>query len=136
MTHDYSAVVPIMPLQWSMPDIWFDAQLTAMIADFAAKLADDGVPMTDEDLRGLRDDAYEYRAKVRAQYAPGAKRFTDAELAAECHASVAEVYRLKVGTRGPGRPRKSETDAKPRALDQMVTLLRFATLPHYDKDQP
>jgi hypothetical protein len=69
------------------------------------------------------------------------KRLMDAELAAEVHAATTRIYRLKVASRGPGRPRKTEAEARKteaedrdNALDQMTTLTRFATHPHYDEE--
>ncbi|WP_284984272.1 hypothetical protein [Arthrobacter sp. efr-133-TYG-118] len=49
-----------------------------------------------------------------------AKRLTDAELAAECHAATLAVYRAKVHQEEP-------------RLEQMVIVRRFALLPHYDE---
>lgn len=57
------------------------------------------------------------------------KRFTDAELAAECQASVLAVYRRKV--HGEGTPESiAQTQ---RTIEAMATLHRFAMLPHYDE---
>lgn len=71
-------------------------------------------------------DAY----RVGGFYSPYAlvsreKRFTDAELAAEYH-QQGHVFMLNGGAKAPN------------ALDQATiwdTLYRFATLPHYDKDE-
>lgn len=54
-----------------------------------------------------------------------AKRFTDAELAAEFHAMDCE----RLALRNDGYDSRLE-------LDRAVTLLMFATLPHYDEAQP
>ena len=48
------------------------------------------------------------------------KRLTDAELAAEHQRALLDVYRAKV-----------HGDAS-QAVDRMLTVLRFATLPHHD----
>jgi hypothetical protein len=54
-----------------------------------------------------------------------AKRLTDAEVAAELHKAIGEVYRAKV---------HGKTSSV--LLDRMQTLLRFATLHHYDEEEP
>jgi len=71
-------------------------------------------------------DADAYR--VGGFYSPYAlvstdKRFTDAELAAEWWATVADVQV------GQGSPRRT---GKTRAAWRAITIHRFATLPHFD----
>jgi hypothetical protein len=51
------------------------------------------------------------------------KRLTDAELAAEVHSAVLDIYRSKVH----GTPTTE-------ALDRMAAMLRFAVNDHYDQE--
>jgi hypothetical protein len=54
------------------------------------------------------------------------KRLTDAELAAEHHATVLEVYRAKIHGRG------HDWDLN---LRRVAVIHRFATHPHYDEPE-
>jgi len=64
-----------------------------------------------------------------------AKRLTDAELAAEYQFSRLDS-RVRMARQHNCPDSKTLFDHYERGLEQEWTLERFATLPHYDEDQP
>jgi len=68
------------------------------------------------------------KARRREMALERSKRLTDAELAAEYHGQASRVVLIEKSS-----PHKS---AGPSAYRKLEALHRFATLPHYDKEQP
>ena len=63
------------------------------------------------------------------------KRFTDAELAAEVWHECEERTRTATHVLYGDLNNKHVQAAFQRAIDRVIVLLRFATLPHYDEAQ-